>query len=71
MFLFSMTVTNSPHVTIVPLNLPWSSPQRKDVGPWITTFVLPGRINFFQPGSLRLRKQGHWLAYLILIPTDK
>ena len=38
-------------MTIVPLNLPWTSPHRKDVGPWITTFVLPGEINFFQPGS--------------------
>ena len=38
-------------MTIVPLNLPWTSPYRKDVGPWITTFVLPGRINFFQPDS--------------------
>ena len=26
-------------------------PTRKDVGPCITTFGLPGEINFFQPGS--------------------
>ena len=38
-------------MTIVPLNWPWTSPHRKDVGPWITTFALPGKINFFQPGS--------------------
>ena len=38
-------------MTIVPLNLPWTSSHPKDVGPWITTFVLPGEIFFFQPGS--------------------
>ena len=32
------------YIYLVPLNLLWSSSHRKDVGPWITTFVLPGEI---------------------------
>ena len=43
-------------MTIVPLNLPWTSPHDNDVGSWITTYVLPEIINFFQPGS-------HWDRY--------
>ena len=50
MFLFSMTVTNSRHVWRA-AKLAVDEPTREDVGPWITTFGLPGEINFFKPGS--------------------
>ena len=43
-------------MTIVPLNLPWTSPHGKDVPRTVDYYIrFPGEINFFQPGSQRDR----------------
>ena len=54
MFLFSMTASHkfTTCMTIVPLNLLWTSPHGKDVPRTVDYYIrFPGEINFFQPGS--------------------